>query len=351
MRPSTAKADSILGFTNVTTDANGDASFDAAVLPGSLVTATATDPNGNTSEFSQSIGQLLNVSTRLHVRTGDDVLIGGFIVRGRDPKRVIVRGLGPSPVSKGVSDALQNPTLELYDGAGHQLAFNDDWKDSQQVEIEATKIPPTDDREAAVVRSLPANDSAYTAVVRGKGDTVGTGLVEAYDLDQAANSSLANISTRGFVESGDTLLIGGFIVGNGTERVIVRALGPSLSSSGVTSPLPDPTLDVRDGNGNRIGFNDNWRTNQEAEINATGIPPANDAEAAVVAILPPGPAPRSCAARIRQPALRSLKFTRSISRWPVESEGSCGGSVQPSVDCKQATALRKRKPGETGFSL
>ena len=281
-----------LGFTDVTTDSSGNASFNAQVASGGLITSTATDAAGNTSEFSQSIGQLLNISTRLRVRTGENVLIAGFIVIGTDPKRVMVRAIGPSVSSV---EWLQDPTLELFDGNGVSLAANDDWKTqpdgtSQQAEIEATTIPPTDNRESALVRTLPANNAAYTAVVRGKGEAIGLAVVEAYDLDQAANSTLANISTRGFVETGNNILIGGFIAGNGTVKVLVRALGPTLANSGVTNPLEDPTLEVRDSSGTITLTNDDWRTGgQEAEIIATTIPPPNDSESAIVATLAPGP--------------------------------------------------------------
>lgn len=281
-----------LGFINVTTDGAGNAAFAAPVASGGLITSTATDSAGNTSEFSQSIGQLLNISTRLRVRTGENVLIGGFIISGSDPKKVIVRGIGPSVSSV---EWLQDPTLELFDGTGQSLAINDDWKrrpdgSSQQAEIEATTIPPSDDREPALVRTLPAGNSGYTAVVRGKNENIGLAVVEAYDLDAAADSTLANISTRGFVETGNNILIGGFISGNGAIKVIVRALGPTLGNFGVSNPLQDPTLEVRDSSGTITLSNDNWRTGgQEAEIIATTIPPPNDNESAIVTTLAPGP--------------------------------------------------------------
>jgi hypothetical protein len=280
-----------LGFIDVTTDASGNASFNAPVASGGLITSTATDAAGNTSEFSQSIGQLLNISTRLRVRTGENVLIGGFIVTGSDPKKVIVRGIGPSVSSV---DWLQDPMLELFDGNTVSLGTNDNWKirpdgTSQQAEIEATTIPPADDREPALVRTLPAGNSGYTAVVRGKNDSIGLAVVEAYDLDAGANSTLANISTRGFVETGNNILIGGFIPGSGVVRVLVRAIGPTLGNFGVTNPLQDPALEVRDGSGTLTLTNDNWRTGgQEAEIIATTIPPPHDSESALVATLTPG---------------------------------------------------------------
>lgn len=293
-----------LGFTNVTTDGSGNASFDAPVASGSLITSTATDPNGNTSEYSQSTGQLLNISTRLRVQTGENVLIGGFIVTGTDPKKVMVRAIGPS---LNFANALHDPMLELHDGSGATIAANDNWKidyqtgQSQQAEIEATTIAPKNDLESALVKTIPANGAAYTAIVRGnidpihgQNDPTGTALVEAYDLDPAATSRLANISTRGLVETGDNVLIGGIIIGPGSGHVIVRAIGPSLVHVGVTGVLKDPTLEVRDRSGSLVGSNDNWKINdqtgqsQEADIRATTIPPSDDAESAIVATVSPG---------------------------------------------------------------
>src|SRR5207253_5443687 len=143
-----------------------------------------------------------------------------------------------------------------------------------------TGIPPGNNLESAIVATLPANNSAYTAIVRGVNNGTGVGLVEAYDLDRTVNSKLANISTRGFVQTGDNVLIGGLIVlGQNPLRIIVRAIGPSLS---ITGKLADPTLELRDANGALIRANDNWRSDQQAEIIATGIPPANDLESAIV---------------------------------------------------------------------
>ncbi|MDQ6809164.1 MAG: hypothetical protein M3Z64_07045, partial [Verrucomicrobiota bacterium] len=280
-----------LGSATVTTDGACNGSFNVnlpTVKPALRVTATATDPAGNTSEFSAAIGQLQNISSRLRVETGDNVLIAGFIVSGTQEKRVIVRGIGPSLTQFGVPGALADPTLELHDGSGGLIASNDNWKSDQQAEIEATMIPPTNDLEAAIVRTLPANGSGYTAIVRGKNNTTGIGVVEAYDLNPDADSRLANISTRGFVNTGNDLLIGGFIVGNGVSKVIVRAIGPSLADFGVTSPLQDPTLELHDGSGTIVAKNDNWKDTQQAEIMSTGIPPRSDAESAIVATLAPG---------------------------------------------------------------
>ena len=168
------------------------------------------------------------------------------------------------------------------------ITSNDDWKSDQQADIEATTIPPTNDLESAIVATLPADGAAYTAIVRGKNNATGIGLVEAYDLDTAANSKLANISTRGFVDTGDNVLIGGFILGPGSSQVIVRAIGPSLTSLGVKGALQDPTLDLYDRNGLLVQSNDNWRSDQEAEVIATTIPPSNNLESAIVSTLTSG---------------------------------------------------------------
>jgi autotransporter-associated beta strand protein len=222
-----------------------------------------------------------NISTRLRVETDDNVLIGGFIVSGTQPKRVIVRAIGPS---LPVTGALANPILELRDSSGGLIRANDNWRSDQESEIIATTIPPSDDLESAIVETLPANGSAYTAIVRGVDNGTGVGLIEAYDLDPTVNSKLANISTRGLVQTGNDVMIAGTIVlGQASQRVLVRALGPSLPVSG---NLADPMLELRDGNGTLIRANDNWRSDQESEIVATTIPPSNDLESAIVATLP-----------------------------------------------------------------
>lgn len=236
---------------------------------------------------------LLNIATRMHVLTGDQELIGGFIITGPELKRVLIRGVGPS--LNGVGVTLSDPTLELHQG-DRTLATNDNWKTrtngtSQQEDIEATTIAPANDLEPAILVTL--SPGAYTAILAGKSGGTGVGLVEVYDLGQGANSNLANISTRGFVDTGDNVMIGGIIVGGGgggTARVIVRALGPSVP---VTGALANPTLELYDGSGALIASNDDWKTrpdgsSQQAEIEATGIQPTNDLESALVQALPPG---------------------------------------------------------------
>jgi len=226
--------------------------------------------------FQPPAGSLLNIATRMRVLTGDSALIGGFIITGNDPKRVIIRGIGPST---NIPGALANPTLELFNANSTLLASNDDWR-SNQAEIEATTIPPTDDLEAAIVQTLaPGN---YTAVLRGQNNGTGIGVVEVYDLSGGANSALANISSRGFVDTGDNAMIGGFIVGNGATRVLIRGIGPSLASI-FPDALANPTLELRNANGSLVRENDNWRDSQEAEIQDTTIPPSNDLESAIFA--------------------------------------------------------------------
>jgi hypothetical protein len=217
------------------------------------------------------------------VETGDNVLIGGFIVTGTQPKKIIVRAIGPS-LSSLFPDALADPVLELRDSSGALIRSNDNWRSDQEAEIIATGIPPSNDLESAIVATLPANGSAYTAIVSGVNNGTGVGLVEVYDLDRTVDSKLANISTRGLVQVDDNVLIAGTIVlGQASERVIIRAIGPSLP---VPARLEDPTLELRNGNGTLVRSNDNWRSDQEAEIIATGIAPSNDLESAIVETLP-----------------------------------------------------------------
>ena len=231
--------------------------------------------------------KLLNISTRERVLTGENVLIGGFILAGTEPKRVLIRAIGPSLQASGVLDPLLDPTLELHNSAS-LIAQNDNWKDTQREEIEATGIPPKDDRESAIVATLPANGGGYTAIVRGKDNTTGVALVEIYDLASGVASRLANISSRGFVSTGEDVMIGGFFVGGGEvdTRVVVRALGPSLANSGVSNELADPTLELVDRNGNEIRANDDWRDTQRAELEAVGLQPTDDRESAIVIDLP-----------------------------------------------------------------
>ena len=227
--------------------------------------------------------RLANISTRLAVGSGDNVLIAGFTITGSQAKKVMLRGLGPVlPVLENLSD----PTLELHDSSGGTVAVNDNWRDNQQDELKATTIPPSNDYESSIVKSL--SPGAYTAVLAGKGATTGVAVVEVYDLDGEADSKLANISTRGRVDQGDNLLIAGTIVlGSGTTTVLFRALGPSLSGF-IPNALSDPTLELHDGQGGIVAVNDNWQDTQEDAIKQTTIPPGHPKEAAILKSLSPG---------------------------------------------------------------
>jgi hypothetical protein len=203
-------------------------------------------------------------------------------VTGTQPKRILLRALGPLlPVSENLAD----PTLELHDSSGAIVAANDNWRDTQQDELQATTIQPSSDYDSAIVKNL--NPGAYTAVLAGKRGTKGVALVEVYDLDLTVDSKLANIATRGFVDRGDNVLIGGTIViGSGSTTVLFRALGPSVP--GVPKALQDTTLELHDGQGSTIASNDNWQDTQAAEIQATTIPPTDPREAAIIRQLNPG---------------------------------------------------------------
>ena len=235
--------------------------------------------------------QPLNISTRLRVQGGDRALIGGFILTGSESKRVMIRALGPSLAANGMSGALSDTTLDLYDSSGQLLASNDNWKETQQqAQIEATGIAPSNALESAILATLPGN-SSYTAVVRGKNGATGVGLVDVYDLQLGSNAKLANISTRGFVDTGDNVMIGGFIVGGSAAdrtRIVVRAIGPSLGQFGLTNALQDPTLSLYDSNGSVMATNDNWRDGQQPEVAAAGLAPTDDRESAIFASLTPG---------------------------------------------------------------
>lgn len=237
-------------------------------------------------------GALRNISTRLRVLSGDNVLIGGMIATGISGKRVILRAIGPSLTPLGVPGALADPTLDLFQGST-LLMSNDDWRNSsQQAEIESSGFPPSNDAESAIIWTLQPGQG-YTAIVRGSNGTTGVGVVEAYDLDVSAPSKLGNISTRGFVDVGDNVMIAGLIVGPGNGasiRVLARALGPTLADLGVPGALANPTLDLVNSSGTVIRSNNNWKDDaqQRALIEAAGLAPGHDEEAALVETVPPG---------------------------------------------------------------
>ena len=278
-----------LGVTNyqAVTEPGGEHSFGnwAAVKDQALafIAAGFAGQPAPTPTPLPSSKKLLNISTRGDVGIDDDVMVGGFIVTGDTPKRVVLRGLGPSLSGSGVTGILADPYLELYDSEGILFESNDN-----RLEIPGIPNPlmPPDTSESFLTAFLPPG--SYTAVLRGANLTTGVGLIEAYDMD-STDSRLSNISTRGLAGTATDELIGGFIIG-GTDptSVIIRALGPSLAAAGITNFLPDPVLELHDVNGALIGTNDNWQSNQKQEIIATGLPPTDASEAAIVATLPPG---------------------------------------------------------------
>ncbi len=225
---------------------------------------------------------LLNISTRVKVGSGENAMIGGFIVQGTNPKKVVIRGLGPS---LPVTGALSDPVLDLYDAAGHLMASNDNWISNFSA-ILGTQLAPSSERESAL--SVTLAPGAYTAVVHDQRNQPGLSLIEVYDLDPK-DSLLANISTRGKVESGASAMIGGFIIGGkDATQVLVRAIGPSLAQREIAGPLADPVLELYDSAGKLISSNDNWRSTQQSDISATGLAPTDDRESAILATLAPG---------------------------------------------------------------
>ncbi|HSH39434.1 MAG TPA: matrixin family metalloprotease [Chthoniobacterales bacterium] len=223
---------------------------------------------------------LVNLSTRAFIGTGEEVMIGGFIVQGSQPATVILRAIGNSLSARGVSGTNEDPTIELRSGSG-QLQFNDDWVDYRNAETVASYgLDPTGSREAAIIATLqPGN---YTVVIRGFEDVTGVGLVELYDL-HTTNGRAGNISTRARVGTGNDVMVAGFIIGSGTsKRVVVRGLGASLRDSGVANSLNDPVIDLRDRDGNRIRLNDDWESDPESnEVRNSGLAPRHGNESAM----------------------------------------------------------------------
>jgi len=233
-------------------------------------------------------GKAVNIATRVFVDTGERVAVAGFIVTGDISKKVLLRGIGPSLATNGVPTPLANPTLNLFDSNGTVLMTNDDWKNSPNAtEIMNTGIAPKNDLESAIIASLAPGQ--YTAALAGKDSGIGNGLIEVYDLAASASSTLANVSTRGFVGSGDNAMIGGVIVGNGENPIVVfRALGPTLTVAGIANPLLDPTIELHDSNGAVLAFNDNWKDGQPQAVIATQLAPGDDRESVIVAFVAPG---------------------------------------------------------------
>ena len=262
----------------------------ATLLPNGnvLVAGPGTSAELYHTLASGSGPNITNFSARASVQTGQGVAIAGFTVTGTVSKQVVVRGLGPSLTQSGVSGVLADPTLQLVDGSGKTIFINDNWKETQPAGIQATGLAPSNDAESAIRIALqPGN---YTAILSGKNNTTGVGLVEVYDIETGVSAALTNASTRGFVGTDENVMIAGFIAsgGNGSTQVVVRGLGPTLTQFGVSGALADPALTLVDGNGNIVRSNNNWKDTQQAEIQATGKAPPNDLEAAILATVAPG---------------------------------------------------------------
>jgi phospholipase/lecithinase/hemolysin len=246
----------------------------------------ASEANRLLSGQIAPLGKATNISTRGLVGTGQNVLIAGFIISGNQPKKVIMRALGPTMSGLGVSGAVADPTIAIVNSSNVVVASNDNWRNMQETEIAASGFAPPNDLESAIIATLAPG--SYTAVVSGKNGGTGVGLVDLYQLD-ASTSIFQNLSTRGFVGTGDNVLIGGLIIGSGEQPVIVvRAIGPTLSSYGITQPLQDPTLEVRDGNGALIAFENDWNDNTPTAVKAALLQPHDSRESAVVLSLPAG---------------------------------------------------------------
>lgn len=255
------------GLTQLRGDGNGTPSWSRTSAPAQPVT-------------------LGNISTRMRIGSGDSAMIGGFIITGTESKKVIIRGMGPTLGTLGVQGALSDPFLELHNGSGAIIASNDNWQDASNTNEIPNGFAPGDGRESVIVTTLPPG--SYTAVVRGAHGETGVGIVEAYDLTPSANSKLANISTRGFVETGDNAMIGGLIMTGGSAKVLVRAIGPSLQNLGIANALQDPTLELVNGNGAPVASNDDWQQAPNTNEIPNGFSPGDSRESIIVTTLSAG---------------------------------------------------------------
>ena len=280
--PDPADTFSPLGASSVS-GSFASVSSNAQVTVASTGLLTSVDP----TKPNPTKGQPLNIATRLQIQSGDNVLIAGFIITGPagSTKKVLIRGIGPSLANFGVAGTIPDPLLELHNPDG-SVVTNDNWKDAANAGDIPAGFTPGSDLESAIFATL--SPGSYTAIVKGAHGEAGIGLAEVYDFDTASSAKLSNIATRGFVNTGDNAMIGGFIVG-GSEpaKILVIAAGPSLANFGINGALLDPSLELHDSNGNVI-TNEDWRNTQEADIIASTIVPTDDREAAILATLVPG---------------------------------------------------------------
>jgi hypothetical protein len=249
-------------------------------------------PTPTPTPFPPGTAQAINLSTRMRVQTGDNVAIGGFIITGTVPKHVLLRAIGPTLVQSGISNALPDPVMELHGPGTFVTITNDNWRDdpAQEAAILATGIPPANNLESAIDATL--NPGAYTAIVRSTNNNSGVGLVEVYDFSQGVAAKLGNISTRAVVQTGNEIVIAGFILGSHSDadRIVVRGIGPSLTAAGVPNALANPMLELRDANGALLASNNDWQDDpvQAAELTAAGLAPTNNFESGIATTLPAG---------------------------------------------------------------
>jgi hypothetical protein len=255
------------------------------VTPGTYVWMWGAGANQNFTLQIPPATSITNISTRVSVQTGQGVAIAGFIVAGTAPQQVMVRGLGPTLAQPpfSVSGTLADPWVTLLDSNGNVVQTNNDWKNTQQAAIQASGLAPSFDVESAILITL--DPGKYTAILNGNNGNTGVGLVEVYNTSTGASGELRNVSTRGFVGTGNDVLIAGFIAngGDGSTQVLLRGLGPSVAQFGVSGTLADPVVTLVDSNGNVVQTNNDWKNTQQAAIQVTGFAPPNDLEAAILA--------------------------------------------------------------------
>jgi sugar lactone lactonase YvrE len=267
--------------------------FTVASVPGGAGGIAVEPPlvtNLSTRVFVQGISSAATTKEGVALAPGSGSAIAGFIISGSGPKQVILRGIGPSLSHFQVANVLQDPTLDLHDSSGNLIASNDDWQTAANADQIPTRLQPSDSREPVILATLPPG--RFTAILRGKNGASGVGLIEVNEGGNGVASKLTNVSTRGFVGTGENVMIGGFILsgGSGKRMTLIRALGPTLSQSpfNIAGTLTDPILMLVDANGSVIASNDNWKSSQQSEIQVTGLAPRNDSEAAILITLPPG---------------------------------------------------------------
>jgi len=270
----------------VTGLANGTAYTCTVVARNAIGSSAPSAASNSVTPALPSDTHLTNISTRMQVLTGENVLIGGLTVGGTTPKQVVIRARGPSLAAAGITNALANPTIQLFSGA-NAIASNDDWGTATNAAaIQASGFAPSDPAESAILTTL--NPGAYTAVVTGVGTSIGVGIVEIFEVDTPA-SPLSNLSSRGQVGTGNDVTIGGFVIqGTSPQTVVIRARGPSLAAAGVSSPLANPTLQLFSGTV-LMETNDDWGSAANAAaIQSSGYAPSNAQESVILVTLNPG---------------------------------------------------------------